>query len=48
MTFISQGCVRFPEENETEYNFEIFKYLDEKYGTGWRKEIRADVIGLKN
>ena len=48
LTFISQGCVRFPEENETEYNLEIFKYLKEKYGTDWRKEIRKDVIGLKN
>ena len=48
LTFISQGCVRFPEENETEYNLEIFKYLDEKYETDWRKEIRTDVIGLKN
>ena len=48
VSFISQGCVRFPEENEKEYNLEIFKYLDENYGTDWRKEIRADVIGLKN
>lgn len=48
LTFISQGCVRFYEENETEYNSEIFKYLDKKYGTDWRKEVRTDVIGLEN
>lgn len=44
--FLSQGCVRYPGENQTEYNQEIFKYLDEKYGSSWRKTIRNDVIGL--
>ena len=46
LKFISQGCVRYPGENQTEYNQEVFKYLDEKYGDIWRKEIRNDVIGL--
>lgn len=48
LSFLSQGCVRFPEENETQYNYVVFKYLDEKYGTDWRDEVRKDVIGLKN
>lgn len=48
VTFISQGCVRFLGDNEAAYNAEVFKYLDEKYGKDWRKEIRSDVIGLKN
>lgn len=44
--FISQGCVKFEGENELEYNQEIFKYLDKKYGKKWRNEIRIDAIGL--
>jgi len=47
VVFISQGCVRSPGENQAEYNYEIFKYLDETYGREWRKEVRKDVIGLK-
>lgn len=47
LTFVSQGCVRYPGENEYEYNTEIFKYLDKKYGSEWRDEVRKDVIGLK-
>ena len=47
VVFISQGCVRSPGENQAEYNYEIFKYLDETYGSEWRKEIRKDVIGFK-
>ena len=48
LTFISQGCVRLKGDNETEYNKEIFKYLDNKLGTSWRFEIRKDVIGMNN
>lgn len=44
--FISQSCTRLPGEKFLEYNQEMFHYLDEKYGTGWRSEIRQDVIGL--
>lgn len=44
--FISQTCTRLPGEKFAEYNTEIFQYLDEKYGTDWRSEIRQDVIGL--
>lgn len=30
------------------YNKRIFKYLDEKYGDGWRKEVRQDVLFLNH
>ena len=43
LVFKSRTCVDHP----LNYNLEMFNYLDEKYGIGWRKEIRQDVIGLK-
>lgn len=45
--FASQGCTRNPGDNESEYNQEIFKFLDQKFGKEWRDEIRQDAIGLK-
>ena len=47
ISFFSQGCVRFAGDNESAYNQEVFKYLDEKLGKDWRSEIRTDAIGLK-
>lgn len=45
--FFSQGCVKYGEdEDEKGYNLTIFTYLDIKYGTKWRNEIRSDAIGL--
>lgn len=44
--FWSQGCVRMVGDDEEAYNWAIFEYLDEKYGEGWREEIRTDAIGL--
>ena len=43
LVFKSRTCVDHP----LNYNLEMFNYLDEKYGTSWRNEIRQDVIGLK-
>ena len=39
--------IEHPSECMKQYNKEIFKYLDEKFGQQWRREVREDVIGLK-
>lgn len=41
------GCVTPSYECIEQYNKEIFKYLDNKFGKSWRREIRKDVIGYK-
>ncbi len=40
------GCVSPGSECMVDYNFQVFKYLDEKFGESWREEIRSDVMGL--
>ena len=37
-----------PNHILTEYNNEIFKYLDKKYGKEWRKEAPKGIFGLDN
>ncbi len=45
--FYSQGCIRMPDDDQEGYNQVIFAYLDKKYGTAWRHELRADAIGFE-
>ncbi|MEO1051742.1 MAG: hypothetical protein AAFX87_14025 [Bacteroidota bacterium] len=49
VTFFSKGCVSIGvNEDEIGYNKVVFSYLDEKFGTGWRQEIRQDAFGLES
>jgi hypothetical protein len=45
---MSLGCVRSSGDNYAEYNEEVFKYLDEKFGIAWQAEIRQDAFGFKS
>ena len=45
--YYDYGCVTPPHECIEQYNKEIFKYLDNKFGKSWRREVRKDVIGFK-
>lgn len=41
------GCVAPKNELIKAYNFEIFKHLSKKYGKSWLKNVRNDIVGLK-
>jgi hypothetical protein len=45
--YFDYGCTPPAHECVIEYNRTIFQYLDERYGTGWRKSVRGDVVGLE-
>jgi hypothetical protein len=47
VTYFDYGCVSPGSECASQYNNVIFKYLDQKYGKSWRKEVRKDVVGFK-
>ncbi|HEY1060340.1 MAG TPA: hypothetical protein VGE44_01580 [Daejeonella sp.] len=47
ITYFESGCIGPTAKFAVEYNKYIFEYLDSKFGKGWRREIRKDVIGLK-
>ena len=46
--FYDFGCSGPNQECMERYNFLAFTYLRKKYGKAWIKEIREDVIGLKD
>jgi len=47
VTYFDFGCISPGLECASQYNKVIFKYLDQKYGKSWRKEVRKDVVGFK-
>ncbi len=47
ISFHDFGCIANKEECMLAYNQTIFHYLDITYGSGWRKEIRQDIYGLR-
>jgi hypothetical protein len=46
LKYTCQGCIRYGNENYSEYNYFMAKFLDKKYGKRWRKYARKDIIGL--
>lgn len=46
--FYEYGCTGPDKEIIIAYNEIIFNFLSKKYGKKWLKEVRQDVIGLKN
>ena len=48
VNFYSQGCLRLPDDDQEGYNRVIFDYLDEKYGEGWRYELREGAVGFES
>ncbi len=48
--FLSPGFFHMIGQNKDKkgYNRVIFAYLDKKYGTIWRNELRSDAIGFEN
>jgi hypothetical protein len=45
--FYDYGCVAAQKECIIYYNSIVFNSLKKQYGKTWKKEIRKDVIGLK-
>lgn len=48
IVYVDYGCISPKLNCLINYNETVFNYLNQEYGKKWRKEIRKDVIGLKN
>ncbi|WP_108171852.1 hypothetical protein [Christiangramia gaetbulicola] len=46
--FYEYGCTGPDQNLIEEYNKIIFNYLSDQYGKKWIKEVRDDVVGLKD
>lgn len=46
LKYLDFGCVIPKDLCLDVYNAEIAKYLDKKYGSSWRKEVRKDIMGI--
>ena len=44
--YLDFGCVTPEIDSMINYNKVVFEFLDKKYGTKWRKEVRQDIYGL--
>ena len=45
--YVPDGAVYYNSPDSIlKYNQIVFKYLNEKFGTKWREEVRSDVVGL--
>jgi len=46
VNYIDLGCVIPNNLCITAYNAEVAKFLDQKYGKGWRKEVWKGAVGI--
>lgn len=46
LELINPGCTKFPWDNYSEYNNEMFKHLDSIYGLDWRNEVSTEIVGI--
>lgn len=47
ITYKLYNCTAENEKCVENYNEQVFKHLRRKFGRKWKKEVRADVYGLK-
>lgn len=46
LKYFDFGCVVPNDICIADYNATIAKYLDQRFGKGWRKEVRKDIRGI--
>lgn len=45
--YYDYGCTPEAKECSKAYSAKAFKYLDQKFGRSWRKQVRQDVLYLR-